>query len=152
VLCLPSIATLSAAAAESLAMHRGGLVLSGLTTLGPEAARALAGHEGDIDLYTLAQSAALDSIELATLLTAKIRLLSLPKVLRLDAADSVAIADTLARSAGSVSLPNLKAASPATVAALLAGGNVAIPPLAEIELVAEPSAGEPLVQGDVSGD
>jgi hypothetical protein len=78
--------------------------------------------------------------------------LSLPKVLRLDAADSVAIADTLARSAGSVSLPNLKAASPATVAALLAGGNVAIPPLAEIELVAEPSAGEPLVQGDVSGD
>jgi hypothetical protein len=133
-------------------MHRGGLVLSGLTTLGPEAARALAGHAGDIDLYALAQSAALDSVELATLLTAKIRLLSLPKVLRLDAAESVAIADALASSAGSVSLPNLKAASPATVAALLAGGNVAIPPLDAIELLAEPSAGEPLVQGDVSGD
>jgi len=127
-------------------------VLSGLTTLGPNAARALAGHDGEIDLYTLAQSAALDSVELARLLTAKIRLLSLPKVLRLDATDAVAIADTLARSSGSVSLPNLKAASPATVAALLAGGNVAIPPLDDIEMLVEPSAGEPLVQGDVGGD
>jgi hypothetical protein len=152
VLCLPSVATLSVATARALAMHQGGLVLSGLTTLGADAARALGGHAGMIELYTLTQTANLDSIDVAALLTAKNPALWLPNVLRIDAADSVAIAGTLARSQGSVSLPNLKAASPATVAALLAGGNVAIPPLETIEMLSEPSAGQSPVQGDVRGD
>jgi hypothetical protein len=79
-------------------------------------------------------------------------MLCMPNVLRLDAADSVVIAGALARAAGSVSLPNLQAASPATVSVLLAGGNVLIPPLETIELLPEPSVGEALAQGDVRGD
>jgi hypothetical protein len=143
VLCLPSVSTLSTAAAEALALHQGVLVLSGLHTLEPAAAGALSMHGGDVDLFRLTQIPRLDSAEIAGLLADKTPLLTLPNVQRIDGLDSIAVATALARGGGTVSIPNLRAASPRTVAALQANGNVSIPPTREIELIAEPDAARP---------
>jgi len=140
VLCLPSVSTLSTETAEALALHQGSLVLSGLVTLEPAAARALSGHGGDIDLFKLTQTPQLDSADVAGLLADKTPLLSLPNVNRMDGQESIAVARALAGGGGTVSIPNLRVASPLTVAALLANGNVSLPPIQAIEFSAEPVA------------
>jgi hypothetical protein len=132
------VSTLSIATAEAIAWHQGTLVLSGLVALEPAAARALSRHGGDIDLFKLTQTPRLDSAAVAGLLADKTPLLSLPNVKRLDGEESMAVAQSLAGGEGSVSIPNLRAASPNTLATLLATGNVSIPPIHAIELIAEP--------------
>jgi hypothetical protein len=142
-LCLPNVSMLSTETAAALALHQGSLILSGLVTLGPPAARALSRHAGDVDLFKLTLSPRLDSSDIAGLLADKTPLLSLPNVTRMDGHESVSVAGALARSSGAVSIPNLRVASPQTVAALQATGNVSIPPIDAIEFIAEPDAAGP---------
>ena len=71
-------------------------------------------------------------------LRSRVESLTLPNVIRIDAQCSVAIADTLASSPGFVALPNLRAASPLTLAALRHKTDMVLPPLEMIELLPEP--------------
>ena len=55
--------------------------------------------------------------------------------------DAVEIANTLAASTGSLSIPNLKRVSPKSLTALIEKGNIELPPIEFIELIQEPDGG-----------
>jgi hypothetical protein len=55
--------------------------------------------------------------------------------------DAVEIANTLAASTGSLSIPNLKRVSPKSLTALIEKGNIELPPIESIELIQEPDGG-----------
>ena len=95
-------------------------------------------HRGSLDLFPLTQTTRLDSVELADLLRRRLASMTLPNVSILDAPDSVAIARSLASSAGFVALPNLRAASPLALAALRSKADMVLPPDDAIELLPEP--------------
>lgn len=62
----------------------------------------------------------------------------LPGITGFETPDAVEIAEILAASPGSLSIPNLKRASPRTLTALIARGNIELPPFEFIELIREP--------------
>jgi len=62
----------------------------------------------------------------------------LPGIIGLETPDAVEIAKILAGSPGSLSIPNLKRASPRTLTALIARGNIELPPFEFLELIREP--------------
>jgi hypothetical protein len=62
----------------------------------------------------------------------------LPGITGFETRDAVEIAKTLAASTGSLSIPNLKLVSPRTLTALIAKGNIELPPIDFIELIQEP--------------
>lgn len=62
----------------------------------------------------------------------------LPGITGFETPAAVEVAKTLAASSGSLSIPNLKLVSPKTLTALIANGNIELPPLEAIELIEEP--------------
>jgi len=62
----------------------------------------------------------------------------LPGITGFETPAAVEVAKTLAASSGSLSIPNLKLVSPKTLTALIANGNIELPPLEAIELIQEP--------------
>jgi hypothetical protein len=71
----------------------------------------------------------------------------LPGITGFETADAVEIAEILAGSPGSLSIPNLKRASPRTLAALIAKGNIKLPPSEFLELIQEPDGNCTFDQG-----
>jgi hypothetical protein len=68
--------------------------------------------------------------------------------------DAVEIANTLAASTGSLSIPNLKRVSPKSLTALIEKGNIELPPIESIELIQEPDGGPTddfVIPGDFPG-
>jgi|694.fasta_scaffold147218_2 hypothetical protein len=62
----------------------------------------------------------------------------LPGITGFGTPAAIEIANTLAASAGSLSIPNLKLVSPRTLTALIEKGNIELPPIELIELIEEP--------------
>ena len=71
----------------------------------------------------------------------------LPGITGFETSDAVEIAEILAGSPGSLSIPNLKRASPRTLAALIAKGNIKLPPSEFLELMQEPDGNCTFDQG-----
>jgi hypothetical protein len=71
----------------------------------------------------------------------------LPGIEGLETPVAVEVATILAAAPGSLSIPNLRRASPRTLAALIERGNVELPPIEAIELIPEPdgSSGDDFV-------
>ncbi|MEX0688941.1 MAG: hypothetical protein WD072_09775 [Pirellulales bacterium] len=65
----------------------------------------------------------------------------LPGITGFETPDAVEIANTLAASTGSLSIPNLKRVSPKSLTALIEKGNIELPPIEFIELIQEPDGG-----------
>ena len=65
----------------------------------------------------------------------------LPGITGFETPDAVEIADALAASTGSLSIPNLKRVSPRSLTALIEKGNIELPPIEFIELIQEPDGG-----------
>jgi len=138
-LSLPRLGEIDAEVAAALAAHRGGgLGLHGLRRIGSQAATLLAAHEQPIDLHGLTLTERLDSTAVATLLVRKTGGVVLPNLRRFDYPESRRVAEILATAPGRLSLPQLEAVSPATLAALLRKKDVSLPPVEMLELIAEP--------------
>ena len=100
-----------------LATRRASLGQRSLSTLTPEQAAALAVASGDLPL-------------------------ELPGIFRLDDPDAVLVARELARTRGALALPNLETVSPEALAALAQAADIEIPPIAELQIIPEPSASD----------
>lgn len=139
MLVLNGLTSLDPATAEALAEYKGCLHFQSLTTL--DAAEALAEYRGLIGLgkdvieklvadHPLSPQTALVYASLSNGV--------LPFLTAFDSPDSVEIAKALATRKGRLALPNLRKISPKTLTALIAKMDVEIPPLATLELIAEP--------------
>jgi hypothetical protein len=138
-LSLPGLQEIDTEIAAALAAHRGGgLGLHGLRTIDALTATVLMGHEEPIDLANLMLTERLDAPEIARLLVAKSRNITLPNLKRFDFPESRVVAEVLATTPGRLSIPNLVAVSPATLLALVRKEDVDIPAVEALELIAEP--------------
>lgn len=138
-LSLPGLEVLDVDVAAALSSHRGGgLGLHGLRAIDRSAASALASHEDPIDLAGLMVTERLDAPEVARLLVKGSRNIALPNMKRFDFPESRTVAEVLATTPGRLSLPSLKAVSPATLLALVRKEDIEIPEIETLELITEP--------------
>lgn len=159
-LCLDGLTTFSAETAKALARCKCSVLnLNGVTTLSAEATREMTRAKGEVNLQRLAppsgelaiamflagmtgpeslQAVTTLSVESATALVAHEFDLILPGLTRLDAPDSVRIAETLATHKGELALPRLEKISPKTLTALVRKEGVVIPLLEKLEFIQEP--------------
>ena len=121
------------------------LALNKLRTIDPETAKSLLQFRGVFHFTALHETVgqetplSVDVVKIVCLAANKAPYaVSLPGVTALDAPDSIAIAQLLAKRQGPLALPNLKKISPKTLTALIEKEDVEIPLIETLELIQEP--------------
>jgi len=144
---LIGLKTLSADTARALAAFKGdSLSLAGLVEPPAELARllpefrckTLSLHPWEWNLGRTRPVTSADARLLAAYARRLKKTCVLPGIAGLETPEAVEIARILADAPASFSIPNLRLVSPRTLTVLIRNGNVELPPLDAIELVAEP--------------
>ena len=146
LLRLDGLTVLDAETASAIARTKANrLALNKLRTIDPETAKSLLQFRGAFHFTALHETVGqetplnLDVAKLVCLTANKAPYaVSLPGVTALDAPDSIAIAQLLAKRQGPLALPNLKKISPKTLTALIEKEDVEIPLIETLELIQEP--------------
>lgn len=140
-LALPAVTTLTPEAARALARGRGPLALPRLFRITAAGAEALVRREGPVELDALRYVERIDSVALAELLAAGFEDLALENLAALDGPQAAEIARALAGTTGSLSLPALERITPRALEALLAKPDADLPPVEQLELAPDATAG-----------